>query len=147
MREEIDRLIKESILNKDDVRVMVLRNIKSLFINFEKDNKELTYSDEVKILTKMRQQRIDSIEQFKLGDRLDLVENEEKELRILNEYIPKEPSEDEVKGLVLDIIEEIRSGGKEVSMRDMSFILKKVQERYATVNGKVVSTLLKEAIC
>ncbi len=147
MREEIDRLIKESILNKDDVRVMVLRNIKSLFINFEKDNKELTYSDEVKILTKMRQQRIDSIEQFKLGGRIDLVENEEKELRILNEYIPKEPSEDEVKELVLKIIEEIRSGGKDVSMRDMSFILKKVQERYATVNGKVVSTLLKEAIC
>lgn len=147
MREEIDRLIKESILNKDDVRVMVLRNIKSLFINFEKDNKELTYSDEVKILTKMRQQRIDSIEQFKLGGRVDLVENEEKELRILNEYIPKEPSEDEVKELVLNIIEEIRSEGKEVSMRDMSIILKKVQERYATVNGKVVSTILKEAIC
>lgn len=147
MREEIDRLIKESIIKKDNVRVMVLRNIKSLFINFEKDNKELTYSDEVKILTKMRQQRIDSIEQFKLGGRFDLVENEEEELRILNEYIPKEPSEDEVKALVLNIIEEIRSGGKEVSMRDMSTILKKVQERYATVNGKVVSTLLKEAIC
>lgn len=147
MREEIDRLIKESIIKKDNVRVMVLRNIKSLFINFEKDNKVITYSDEVKILTKMRQQRIDSIEQFKLGGRFDLVENEEEELRILNEYIPKEPSEDEVKALVLNIIEEIRSGGKEVSMRDMSNILKKVQERYATVNGKVVSTLLKEAIC
>lgn len=143
MKERIVELMKESMLQKDSTRTSVLRSIKAAFTNFEKEGKTLTEADEVKILMKLKSQREDAINQFKSANREDLVENEQKELDVLIEYIPKQPSEDEIKEYTQSIIDKMKSENGSISMKDMKSILSKVQEQYPTVNGKIVSECVK----
>ena len=146
MKEKIVELMKESMLKKDSIRTSVLRAIKTAFTNFEKEGKILTEADEVKILMKLKSQREDAINQFKSANREDLVDNEQKELNILIEYIPKQPSEDEIKEYTQEIINNFKLQNSSFSMKDMKYILSKVQEKYPTVNGKIVSECVKNNI-
>ena len=143
MKEKIVDLMKESMLKKDFTRTSVLRSIKAAFTNFEKEGKTLTEADEVKILMKLKSQREDAINQFKSANREDLVDNEQKELDILTEYIPKQPSEDDIKEYTQSIIDGLKTSNGSITMKDMKSILSKVQEKYPTVNGKIVSECVK----
>lgn len=150
MRKEIDSLLKEAMLNKDKVRVEVLRAIKTAFMNWRTsaDNigKELTDADEVKILLKMKSQREDSIAQYKVVGRNDLVESETNELNVLLEYIPAQTSEEDIINATKEIANEIKEVNGSVSMKDMKTVLSKVQAKYPTANGKIVSDVLKSMI-
>lgn len=150
MRKEIDSLLKEAMLNKDKVRVEVLRAIKTAFMNWRTsaDNigKELTDADEVKILLKMKSQREDSIAQYKVVGRNDLVESETNELNVLLEYIPAQTSEEDIINATKEIANEIKEANGSVSMKDMKTVLSKVQAKYPTANGKIVSDVLKSMI-
>lgn len=146
MKEKIVELMKESMLQKDSIRTSVLRAIKTAFTNFEKEGKILTETDEVKILMKLKSQREDAINQFKSANRIDLVENEQKELDILMEYIPEQPSEDEIKEYTQTIIDRLKTTNGSITMKDMKSILTEVQQKYSTVNGKIVSECVKNNI-
>lgn len=146
MKEKIVELMKESMLKKDSTRTSVLRAIKTAFTNFEKEGKTLTEVDEVKILMKLKSQREDAINQFKSANRIDLVENEQNELNILMEYIPKQPSEDEIKEYTQSIIDRLKTTNGSITMKDMKSILTEVQQKYSTVNGKIVSECVKNNI-
>lgn len=146
MKEKIVELMKESMLQKDSIRTSVLRAIKTAFTNFEKEGKILTETDEVKILMKLKSQREDAINQFKSANRTDLVENEQNELNILMEYIPKQPSEDEIKEYTQTIIDRLKTTNGSITMKDMKSILTEVQQKYSTVNGKIVSECVKNNI-
>ena len=146
MKEKIVELMKESMLKKDSTRTSVLRAIKTAFTNFEKEGKILTEADEVKILMKLKSQREDAINQFKSANRQDLVDNEQKELDILIEYIPKQPSEDDIKEYTQSIIDRLKTTNGSITMKDMKSILSEVQLKYPTVNGKIVSECVKNNI-
>lgn len=150
MRKEIDSLLKEAMLNKDKVRIEVLRAIKTAFMNWRTsaDNvgKEFTDADEVKILLKMKSQREDSIAQYKVVGRNDLVESETNELNVLLEYIPAQTSEEDIINATKEIANEIKETNGSVSMKDMKTVLSKVQAKYPTANGKIVSDVLKSMI-
>lgn len=146
MKEKIVELMKESMLQKDSIRTSVLRAIKTAFTNFEKEGKTLTETDEVKILMKLKSQREDAINQFNSANRMDLVENEQNELNILMEYIPEQPTEDEIKAYAQEVIDNFKLQNSSFSMKDMKTILSKVQEKYTTVNGKIVSECVKNNI-
>lgn len=146
MKEKIVELMKESMLQKDSTRTSVLRAIKTAFTNFEKEGKTLTEVDEVKILMKLKSQREDAINQFKSANRIDLVENEQNELNILMGYIPKQPSEDEIKEYTQTIIDRLKTTNGSITMKDMKSILTEVQQKYSTVNGKIVSECVKNNI-
>ena len=146
MKEKIVELMKESMLKKDSTRTSVLRAIKTAFTNFEKEGKILTEADEVKILMKLKSQREDAINQFKSANRQDLVDNEQKELDILIEYIPKQPSEDDIKEYTQSIIDRLKTTNGSITMKDMKAILSEVQLKYPTVNGKIVSECVKNNI-
>lgn len=147
LREKLNDLIKESMLNHDNVRLNVMRSIKTAFTNFEKEGKELTDVDEINLMNKMVSQRKDSIEQYKQGGRQDLAEKEEKELTIINEYLPKEPTEEEIIKLVKETIAKIEDeNGAKVEMRNMKGIMAAVKQVYPTADGKLVSSIVKSSI-
>lgn len=90
----------EAMRAKDNLRLGVLRGIKTAFTN-EMITKnppidELSDDEVIKIIKKLVKQRKESIESFKKGNRLDLAESEEKELEILKKYLPPEISEEEI---------------------------------------------------
>lgn len=147
LREKLNDLIKEAMLSHDHTRLEVVRSIKTAFTNFEKEGKELTDADEVKLLLKMYAQREDSVTQYFSAGRQDLVDKESAELAILKEYIPKQPSEDDIIELTKKVISEFEtSNGRKVEMRDMKSILAEVQKTYPSANGKVVSGVVKSSM-
>lgn len=146
LHKDINKLIAEAMKNKNNELLNVLRLIKSEFTKAEKDGISLDEVSESKILLKMASQREDSIKQYMEGNRQDLVENEQKELDIIKEYIPKQPTEEEIveyTSATITAYKVAKEEGYKLSMKDMKPILNIVQEKYPSVNGKIVSQTLQ----
>lgn len=147
IRENLNELIKEAMLNHDNVRLNVMRSIKAVFTKFEKDNSGITDADEENLLSKLVSEHEDSIEKYTKGGRKDLADIEEKELKILIEYAPKQPTEEEIIDLTRKIIAEFETtNGRKVTMRDMKVILGELQKTYPKANGSVVSSVVKASL-
>lgn len=146
MRNEINTMIATAMKSGDSTELNALRAIKTAFMNWSTsvDNagKEMTDADELKILLKMKAQREDSINQYKAGGREDLVDAETVELNALLKFIPAQPTDEEIEVYTKEIASKIEG----LSMKDMKNVLAKVQEKYPTANGKVVSQVVKSMI-
>jgi uncharacterized protein YqeY len=94
--------IKESMLNKDQVRTGVLRGLVAGFTNElvakgRKPQEELTDEEAMAVIKRQVKQRKDSIEQFEKGGRADLADSEKAELAILETFLPASLSKDEIR--------------------------------------------------
>lgn len=140
--ENIDKLIVETAKSHDKKRLEVLRLIKSELLKFTKSgNGDLTEEKEQKILRKMLDQRNDSIEQYTKANRTDLIEQEELEKTIIEEFVPKETPEDEI----INYTKAIICSMENVSMKDTKKIMEKVSEKCNSSKlGKIVSQVIKE---
>ena len=101
LHEQIKGKIKEAMLTKDVVLLKTLREMVAAFMNEvmakgKKPNEMLTDEEVIIVITRLAKQRKDSIEQFKKGNREDLVKEEEAELVILEAYLPKLMEKEEV---------------------------------------------------
>ena len=149
MTELLTQRIKEAMLNKNASELKTLRLIKAEFTKAEKDGVEINDISSFKILNKMMAQREDSYNQYVSANRLELANIEKEEMDIIATFIPKQPSEEEIKKFVDNTIQNYIEGqgeGFKLSMRDMKPILTMVQETYPTVNGKIVSDIIKSMI-
>ncbi len=105
LKEKIKSDLKDAMKSGDSVVRGVLRLLSSDIKNEEiKQKKELSDDDVLKIIKKDIKRHKESIEQYKTGGRKDLVEQEEKELEILKEYMPEQMSEDEIRKIVSNVI-------------------------------------------
>ena len=145
---EINDLIMSAMKAKDVVGTQVYKLIKAEFLKAEKekDFKGWNEAAEIKILMKMAAQRNDSIDQYNKAGRTDLAEAEKNELEYINKFIPKQPTDEEVKAYTQEIINDMKSKDMEVSMKNMKYVLGEVQKKYSMANGKVVSQVLKNNI-
>lgn len=146
---EINKLIAEAMKSREKERLETLKLIKAQFLIAEKSGEPFDEAKELKILLKMIDQRNESIEQYKKANREDLVKQEESEIKVIKEFIPEQPTEDDIAQeteRVIDELQSINDADWRVSMRDMKTILTKVQEKYPTANGKIVSNVLKSKI-
>ena len=142
-KEENEELRKEI-----HIKLELYRSIKNaITVEEKKTGNEIKPEEEAKLLMKLATQRKDSIEQYKQGGRQDLAEKEEKELAIISEYLPKEPTEEEITKLVKETIAKIEAeNGAKVEMRNMKDIMAVVKKVYPTVDGKLVSGIVKSSI-
>ncbi len=102
LQDKIREEIKNAMRSKDETRVLVLKGILSAFTNELVATKRMPQdklSDEeaLVVITRLSKQRKDSISQFNTGGRADLAENEEKELKILEEFLPTLMTVDEIR--------------------------------------------------
>ena len=105
LHEQIKNNIKESMKSGDKVRLEVMRGLVTAFTNElvatgKTPQDILTDEDAIKVITRLAKQRKDSIEQFTKGGRIDLVEEESKQLTILSGYLPKLMEKSEVEEFV-----------------------------------------------
>src|SRR3989338_7325193 len=101
LHEQIKNGIKEAMMARDTLRLKAFRAMSAAFTNElvaknRKPQEMLTDEEAIVVITKLAKQRKDSIEQFKKGNRDDLVKEEEAELGVLETYLPKMMSKDEV---------------------------------------------------
>lgn len=146
---DINKYIAEAMKAKDREKLSTLKLIKAELVKAEKDGITLDDAKEAKILMKMVDQRKESISQYIKGGRNDLAEAEQKEIDVIKEYIPEQPTDEEIEAYTNDAINNyvIEKGDDyQVSMKDMKSILSIVQEKYPMANGKIVSNVLKNKI-
>lgn len=138
----------EELRKEIHMKLEVYRSIKNaITVEEKKTGNEIKPEEEAKLLMKLATQHKDSIEQYKKGGRQDLAEKEEKELAIISEYIPKEPTEEEITKLVKETIAKIEAEtSAKIEMRNMKDIMAAVKQVYPTVDGKLVSGIVKSLI-
>lgn len=115
LKEKINNDLKDAMKSGDKTRLAVVRSIRALILEFEKSGigRELNSEDELQMLTTAAKKRKDSIEQFRNAGRNDLADQEEKELKVLQEYLPKQLNEDEIKTEVARLASQIGAKSKE----------------------------------
>lgn len=145
---EINELIMSAMKAKDVVGTQVYKLIKAEFLKAEKekDFKGWNEAAEIKILMKMAAQRNDSIDQYNKAGRTDLAEVEKNELSYISRFIPKQPTDEEVKAYTQEVINDMKSKNMEISMKNMKYVLGEVQKKFSMANGKLVSQVLKNNI-
>ena len=144
MREKIFNDLMSAMKNSDKEKLAVLRMVKGAIKLDEINNKkELTDDEVIAVISKQIKSRKESIVEFKKGNREDLVEQTEKEIEILNEYMPEQLSEDEIKKIIDEAFEEV----KPQAQSDMGKIMRLITPK---LNGKAdmstVSKIVKEKL-
>jgi len=133
--------MKSAMRSKDSERLGTIRLILAEIKQKEVDERiELVDEDIVLIIEKMLKQRRDSIDAFNKAERKDLVQKEELEIKVLQDYMPQQLTEDEVEKAIVDAIES--SGAK--SMKDMGAVMGILKAKHAgKVNMADVSKKIK----
>lgn len=130
----VDRLtedLKEAMRNKDKVRLRTLRSLRSAFQNKEIDGREggaeteLSEQEQLAVVRKQAKQRKEAIEQYEEAGRDDLVQKEQEELEVLEEYMPAQLSDADLREALQEIIDEV---GAE-SMADMGSVMGPAMEQ------------------
>lgn len=136
--------VKEATLARDTARRDALRLLLSSLRNAEKElQRPLSAEEELQVLQRERKRRIEAAEAFRTGGRPEQAESEERELAILQEFMPEPLSEDELEEIVDDAIAE--NGA--TSMRDFGRVMADVMPQVSgRADGSVVSQLVKEKL-
>ena len=126
---------------KDKIRLSAIRLLKTALHNKEIDlMRPLNETETMQILSGLVKQRKDSIEQFAKGGRQDLVEKEEAELKILQDFMPVQMSEDEVEALIKKAIADVGA----VSVKDMGKVMKALMPQITgRADGKAAGEKVK----
>lgn len=147
LKQKLQEELKQSMLAKDALKTSVLRMLLSA-INYYEIQKggagyEATDEDVMSMIQKEAKQRRDSIEQFGAGGRQDLVDKETRELEILQTYLPKQMTEEEIHEIVKETIREIGAATTADMGKVMGALMPKVKGK---ADGTLVSRLVKEAL-
>ena len=141
LKDKINEDLKNSMKSGDKVRLETIRSIRALILEFEKSgtDKELTPEDEIRMLTSAAKKRKESIEQFRAGNRPELADKEETELKIIEEYLPKQLSAAEIEVEIKKIAGEVGAKTKEDFPKLMPVAVK-------TLKGKADGKVIKEIV-
>ena len=129
---------------KDKIRLSALRMLKSGLHNREIDLKRELGEDEfLQLLSSMVKQRKDSIEQFAKGGRMDLVEKEKAELKVIEEFLPAQLTEADLDEAISEAIREVGAAG----VRDMGKVMKVLMPKLTgRADGKIVGEKVKAGL-
>lgn len=143
--ERISKDLAQAMKDRDALRTATLRMVKAAFKNQEIEAGH-ALDDElaVKVLTRLCNQRKDSIEQYGKGGRADLAEREQAELAIVTEYMPQAPADEEIEAAVREVV----AGLAAPSPKDMGAVMKEVLARFKgrPVEGRTVNQKVRQAL-
>jgi len=135
----------KAMKGRDTLKASTLSFLRAQIKNvaIEKRTEVLEDADTIAVIKKQVKQRQDSIQQFEKGGRVELAEKEKSELAILKSYLPEELSQEQLKKIVDEVIQEVGAQG----MKDMGSVMKGVLSKAAgSADGEMVSTLVKESL-
>ncbi|MDB5075115.1 MAG: GatB/YqeY [Chloroflexi bacterium] len=144
LRARLSSDLKDAMRAHDEVRRETIRYLNAALKNAEIAAMHPLTDDEAEaVLVAQIKQRRDSIEQFRVASRQDLVDKEAAELEVLSAYLPAAPTDDEVAAAINAAI----SSTGAVGPKDMGKVVRVVLEQYpGRVDGKVVATQVRDAL-
>jgi len=144
LKDRLKQDLKDAMKAKDTNKRDAIRAITTMIKQVEVDQRVSLNDDEVvKLIQKGVKQREDAIEQFKAGNRDDLVEKEQYQIDIFSLYLPKQLTDDELLSIVKNIIAKVGA----TSMKDMGKIMPKAKEQVgAKADGKRINQAVKQLL-
>lgn len=144
MRDKIINDIKEAMKSQDKEKLAVLRMVKGA-MQLEEINKkqELNDEDVIAVISKQIKTRKESIVEFEKGNRSDLIEKTQAEIKILEEYMPEQLSEEEVNKIIEEAIEQVNPQAPSDMGKIMGIVTPKLKGR---ADMSSVSKIVKEKI-
>jgi uncharacterized protein YqeY len=145
--EQIQKDITAAMKAREEQRLSTLRMVKTALKNREIDKMApLDDKEAQQVLSTLIKQRKESVEQFTKGGRQEMADKEAAEIKLIEAYMPKAASEDEVVSGVKAVIAEMGSP----TMKDMGTVMKNVMARFSgagmRVDGKIVSEAVKREL-
>jgi hypothetical protein len=143
LTQQIEKDIVAAMKARETERLSTLRMVKTAFKNKEIEKREpLTDAEAQQILTTLIKQRRESVEQFTKGNRPELAAKEQAEIALIEGYMPKAASEEDIKKLVDEAL-----AGQTLGPKDMGMAMKAVQARIQAAglraDGRQVSEIVK----
>ncbi|MCT7903650.1 Uncharacterized conserved protein [Candidatus Ornithobacterium hominis] len=145
LEEKIMSEMKSAMKAKDKIALEALRAIKSAILMAKTDGSgdELDESTEIALLQKQIKMRKDAAEQFESQNRKEMAENELKQAEVIERFLPEQMSDEEIKSVVIAIIQEV---GAE-SMKDMGKVMNLANEKMAgKADGKTIANMVKNLL-
>jgi len=143
--ERLNSDMKQAMKNKEKEKLSVIRMLKAAVqneaIKLGKDG--LTNDEELTVLSREVKQRKDSLQEFKNAGRDDLVEKIQNELTYVNAYLPEQLSEDELREIVQQTIEEVRAASKADIGKVMGAVMPKVKGK---ADGSIVRNIVQQQL-
>lgn len=144
LKEKLLEDLKNSMKEKNTLRKNVIQMVRAAILQVEKD-KNIQLEDEqiIEIMAKEAKKRKDSISDYEKGGREDLVENIKSEIKIIEEYLPEQLTEEELTTIITEIIKEVEA----TSMKDMGKVMKAAKEKIgARADGKAINEVVKKLL-
>jgi len=141
---KIDEELKRAMKASDSLKVSVLRLTKTALKNKQIDKgQELSDDEIISTISTLSKQRRESIELFSKGGREDLAEKERQELAILQSYLPKQLTLEELDAIIIEAIKESSAGGLKEIGKVMRLVMQRVK---GAADGKIVNQRVKELL-
>lgn len=149
LQEQLMNDLKEAMRQQDAIRKRAIRSVIAAIKNAETEldangkRVRLDDDDVLLLMSKLAKQRQESIEEFRRGERQDLVAEEEADLAILQEYLPKQLSREDIEVEARQVIAETGAS----SPRDMGKVMKPLMDRLkGRADGKLVNQIVRELL-
>ena len=142
----INEQLKKAMLAKDEKGLRALRAIKAAILlakTSEATSGELKAEDEIKLLQKLVKSRKDSLEIFQQQNREDLAQKESEEIAVIEKFLPKQMSEEELKEALVAIINQTGAAGPSDLGKVMGLASKQLSGK---ADGKAISTMVKQLL-
>lgn len=152
LKEKIIQNLNSALKSKKEVDVSVLRQLLASILNKEKEkrykNKEekdvqLTDEEVMEVISYEAKKRKESILEFEKGKREDLMEKEKKELKVLEQYLPEQLSEEEIRKIVKQSVEKVGAKEQKDTGKVMAELMPKVKGK---ADGALVAGIVKEML-
>ena len=143
--ERISSDIKEAMKAGDKLRLETLRSIRAGILEFEKSgvDRAMTDDDAIAVLNKAAKKRRDAIEQYTAAGRTDVAAQEEAELAIIQEYLPAQLSEEEVRSAMREIIAQVGASAPSDFGKVMGMAMKQLKGK---ADGTIIQSVAKELL-
>lgn len=143
INEHLKQAMREGDISKRDALRMLVSMIKNAEIEKKKQEKGLDDAEVREVISRAIKQRRDSIEQFKSGGRMDLVDKENKEIETFLLYMPAQITEDEIRKTVKDVIIEVKAE----SVSDIGRVMgRAMQKLKGQADGNIVKRIAQEEL-
>jgi uncharacterized protein YqeY len=145
LKDKINEDLKEAMKSKDKVKLNTIRSLRASILEFEKSGigKDITKEDEIKMLSSAAKKRREALEQYEKAGREDLAQNEKKELAIIESYLPRQLSNDEIETKVKEIAERIGAESKADFGKLMGTVIKELKGQ---ADGNIIREIVTKVL-
>ena len=144
LKEKLMEDLKISMREKNEIRKNTVQMVRAAILQIEKD-KGITVEDDkiVEIIAKEVKGKKDALVDFEKAERTDLIEQTNQEITILQEYLPKQLSKEEIKVVIEKVIADVGA----TTMKDMGIVMKEAKARIgAGADGRTINEVVKELL-